>query len=380
MSEPIPANLLQRQRHRALRPLTWWVVLVMILFLIRTHQRLSEQTNLKFEPQLAGRRVSYETSTTLDNRPFGSGARVSIGWHTLTISHPKTRPVTTNLFLWYGEYNLGTVQLERTTGTLALLTRPVVHRLTIRGPEFSLVLTNTTGLTSAVPTDSYVIEAQFKHIRQSETVPVLADSLATRELMPKLAAVHVTCNQGAATFELMAADGRSLEQGTTPAMLTEIPVGTYRLTLRHRDNRKEETVMIKADATNELRIDFQYGAIVVETEPAGATVLHDRHRQGVTPLILTELVPGPWSFTLEREDYEPASSTLTGMSTCAVFRAGGSRPPRIHQTTEARAGRRIIANRNPTAVPNCRVERLGILAGRLIGHMAIRKERVQSSY
>lgn len=304
------ATTANRSRRRVFHPFAWWLALVLGLFLIRTHQRLSEQTNLRFEPTLANERVSYQTAVTLDGHEFGSGDRVAIGWHTLSIRHPKTKPFTTNLFIWYGERNLAEIPLERTTGVLSLHSQPAARRLTIRGPDFSVVLTNTTGLTSAVPTDRYVIEAQFKHTNRSATVEVSSGLTANQSFLPALGEANIACNQEGASFELHTAGGRLLEYGTAPVTVAEIPAGMYRLILRHKSNQLEEKVTVKAGATNEFRIEFQYGALALETEPPGATVLRDGRKLGLTPLTLTELLPARWRVNFEREDYEPAVAVL----------------------------------------------------------------------
>lgn len=313
-------------RHvlRVVRPLIWWFMLVLVLFGIRTHQRLMEQTRINFSVTLAGRPLAsasgvsplalfgeaeVETRATLDGRRVESGQRLGLGRHNFTLTHPKADPFTTNLFTWYGGHHLGTIDLKRARGTLAVAAHPPARRLAIHGPEFSQVWTNVPGMTSSVPTDRYVIEAQFKHVTQQETVPVVSGAVLWRDLSPKLGVVEVTCDQQAG-FELRAADGRVLEQGTTPARLTEIPAGAYRLVTRHKDHRVEKAVTVGANATNAVRLEFRYGAAVLETDPPGATVTRDNRKLGITPLTLRELPAGQWVFDLEREDHEPVSVAL----------------------------------------------------------------------
>lgn len=62
-----------RPMARGLRPLLWWLVLVLVLFAWRTHERLSEQTHLAFGVWLQNRSVSYEAATQLDGKPISSG-------------------------------------------------------------------------------------------------------------------------------------------------------------------------------------------------------------------------------------------------------------------------------------------------------------------
>src|SRR5664279_2798126 len=129
MDEPEPTSR-KRQRHwmRALRPLVWWSILVLLLFAYHTHERLSEQTRINFTVDLEGKPVGYEASASLDGRPFVSGERVSIGSHQVAISHQKAEPISTNLFIWYGVRDLGAISLKRIRGVLALEAKPPVAR------------------------------------------------------------------------------------------------------------------------------------------------------------------------------------------------------------------------------------------------------------
>src|SRR2546430_1194612 len=89
-----------RQPLRVLRPLAWWLILVLVLYAYRTHQRLLEQTVLRFSPVLQGRSVDYEASASIDGRRISSGERIPLGWHAFSISHPKAEMYSTNLFIW----------------------------------------------------------------------------------------------------------------------------------------------------------------------------------------------------------------------------------------------------------------------------------------
>src|ERR1039458_6135892 len=61
------------------------------------------------------------------------------GSHTFQVTHPKGEIFSTNWFNWYGEYNLGKIDLKRTKGTLAIAVDPPAPLLSIRGPEWSLI-------------------------------------------------------------------------------------------------------------------------------------------------------------------------------------------------------------------------------------------------
>src|SRR5882672_3366687 len=87
-------------RLLVLRPLVWWLLLVLALYAVRTHQRLSEKTRLTFNASLKGRPVLVEAR--VGNGVMVSGGRMPIGWHRISFSHPKAESFSTNLFIWYG--------------------------------------------------------------------------------------------------------------------------------------------------------------------------------------------------------------------------------------------------------------------------------------
>jgi len=190
-----PANE-NRFQHwlRVLRPLSWWVLLVLVLYGIRLHQRLSEQTRLVFSVSLQGQPLLYEASATLDGQRATSGQHISIGSHTFQVTHPKGETFSNNWFNWYGEHNLGNIDLKRTKGTLAIAVDPPAPILSIRGPEWSLTLSNSYGMTSSVPTDLYAVESRYAHWERADEVSVVFGGTASWRIAPHLGAVQLSCN------------------------------------------------------------------------------------------------------------------------------------------------------------------------------------------
>lgn len=285
--------------------------MVLLMFAYRTHQRLSAKTSIAFAPMLAGKATSYESEATVDGKPARSGQQISIGWHTLTITHPKTKSFSTNLFVWYGENELGQIAQERATGMLAVNATPAAHLLTIRGPEFSVILTNTTGITSSVPTDDYVIEARYKYWQRQETVAVLAGYTVPQSFAPKLGTLHIETSHADATYELHDDQGKWLNFGSLPATIPGLPEGKYLLTTRRKRDQRELPVTITASMTNAMRVEFVYGAAMIESSPTGAVVTSGGNEWGVTPLTLPELPLGNFAFTVRLNDYEDITSSLT---------------------------------------------------------------------
>ena len=305
-----PVNYAQ-QWSRGLRPLLWWGLFVLVLYGYRQHQLASERTRLNFSVSIQQKPIGYESSAALDGTPFASGDKVSIGWHQLLVSHPKAEPYSTNFFTWYGAHDFGQINLKRSTGTLEVHVSPPAPWLQIQGPEFSQILTNTSGLTVSVPTDVYSIDVRYAHWQQHDQVSVRNGVTTPWRITPQLGTVTATCVQTGASFELLTSDNRQVETGEFPATITELPAGSYKMISQHHRNRRGDMVVVKSGITNEVRVEFVYGRVVLETEPAGATVGTDGGQiLGDTPLSLPELPTGTWKLTLQRNGYETAAVSL----------------------------------------------------------------------
>jgi hypothetical protein len=310
----VPPSPGKRRWTRGLRPLGWWFLLVLALYGIRTHQRLSEQTHLIFSVTLQGQPLLFGAATTLGGHPAISGQRIAIGWRKFVVTHPKGEAFSTNLFIWYGDHNLGKIDLKRTKGILAVTADPPAPLLTIRGSEWSVTLANSSGVTSSVPADQYVVETKYAHWERSDEVLVSAGSAVSWRIAPRMGAVQLSCNHSNTTFQLLTMDDQLLETGEFPSLIMELPEGNYKLVARHNSHQREQTVIIKAGATNVHLVEYAFGAAVLETEPPGASVRDDAGREwGITPLSLPELTPGTRKVTLHRAGYErvPLSLEIT---------------------------------------------------------------------
>jgi hypothetical protein len=206
---------------------------------------------------------------------------------------------------WGGEHNLGRIDLKRKKGILVVTADPPAPLLSIRGPEWSVTLTNSSGMTSSVPSDQYHVESRYAHWERADEVSVSAGSTAFWRIAPPVGAVQLSCNHSNTTFQLLTLDDRQVETGEFPFLITELPEGNYKLVAQHNGHERKQTVVVKAGATNENLVEYAFGAAVLETEPPGASMLDNAGREwGVTPLSLPELSPGTLQVTLHRAGYE----------------------------------------------------------------------------
>lgn len=284
-----------------LRPVFWWLLLILVLFGIRTHQRLMEQTRLTFTVSLNGQPL--EATAVLDRQAISSGQNISLGNHRFVVSNPKAEPFVTNFFAWYGPHNFGEIKLRRSVGTLNIEANPPASTITITGPEFSTTLSNSVGTNISVPSDSYTVSAQYPHWSQSQNVTVYYNQSVMCNFAPQLGAVHLTSNKDGAMYLLQSSD--QTFTGDLPIVLTDLPVENYQLTVTYHRRHIQKSVTVEAGVTNEMPVQFILGAMHIESSPTGASVTTTNGSYlGQTPVDLLDVPPQTAQLNLSLYGYE----------------------------------------------------------------------------
>ena len=217
---------------RSVAPMGWWVLLVLALFAYHKHQELSARTRIQFSIAVDGQTPKFGISASLDGRPFGSGGIVRIGQHDFAVNSPKVQGFSTNLFIWYGDHNLGAINLKRNRGTLHIQANPAAPLITVTGPEFSTTLHDAQDTNLIVPTDQYDVQAEYSHWSQTQSAAVSANLTAPFVFAPKLGALNLTCNHAGATFSLTTEDNQLIDEGDLPKVSVGLVAGNYLLTAR----------------------------------------------------------------------------------------------------------------------------------------------------
>ena len=311
MSVPAPSDNRQRSWVRGLRPLLWWLLLFLVLYGIRLNEQLLEQTRLFYSISLNSQPLPYDVAITFDGRPIISGENIPLGNHRFEITGKNTDPFATNLFIWYGRHDLGEIRLKRSMGTLSVNADPPAQAIAISGPEYSTNLPDSSGAILTVPTGPYTVSVQYPHWWNSQMVSVNRDTTSPVTFSPRFGALRLTCNKSDATYRLELANGQSVDGGNLPAVASELPTGNYQLTVWYHNRRLQQSADVETGVTNEVPIEFVYGALQLETVPSGAQVLTlNGNYLGQTPLLLSDLTPQTAQFNLSLSGYEPVSVTL----------------------------------------------------------------------
>ena len=141
------ANSQSNQLLKFLRPLLFFVVVLLALLGYREHKKWMERTCINFTVTLAGQSLMYGVEAKLDGVLVTSGRRIALGKHTLIITHPKAETFTTNFFGWYGGLDCGSIDLKRAQGSLNVSAHPPAQTITITIRPDQSVYLNTTPMT-----------------------------------------------------------------------------------------------------------------------------------------------------------------------------------------------------------------------------------------
>jgi PEGA domain len=309
MSTPNPASqpTTKKSLWRTLRPLLLWALVILGLVGYRTHQVMLEKSRLQFSFTLAHQTLPYVATVTLDGLPAMNGQHLSLGHHTLTVTHPKVETFTTNFFGWYGGLDCGTIDLKRAQGSLTVAAHPPAQTITITGPEFSLTLNDSTGTNILVPTDTYRVSAQYARWSDAKDVVVTSAYALPCSFTPQLGALSLTCNQPGATFVVRDNNGQTVGNGDVPATLTGLPADIYQMVVTFHQHELQKPLFVAPNKTNDAPFEFVFGSTLVLSTPAGASVYNaNGNYLGVTPLLVTELLPGNTEFKLQLYSHQDA--------------------------------------------------------------------------
>ena len=243
-----PSESRLRHWQRALRPLLWWFILVLVLYAIRTHLRWMERTRLQFSVSLQGRPT--DARVMFDGQPAFSGQKIKLGKRSFVVTHPKAKTFSTNLFIWYGGKDFGQIELERAVGKLSVEADPPAKTLTIRGPEFTLTLNNSSGTNLLIPTDEYTIAAEYIYKEERKTSVVSENFPSTVLIAPQFGVVKLDSVPSGAT--VYSESGTKL--GTTPLNLKQFPAGLSKFTLERQDYASTvASFWVGANTTNQFQ-------------------------------------------------------------------------------------------------------------------------------
>jgi hypothetical protein len=114
-------------------------------------------------------------------------------------------------------------------------------------------------------------------------------------------------------------------RGTTPVAVRGLEVGAHTVAIARAGYRslERQVVLTSERPSRTLEIELQPlpratrpaaevadGSLVVDSRPAGATVLLDGRRVGVTPLTLSAIAPGSHTVRLEHVGYRTVTTTV----------------------------------------------------------------------
>jgi hypothetical protein len=123
------------------------------------------------------------------------------------------------------------------------------------------------------------------------------------ELVARSGGIKMTSPQSGVAFTL-SGPNNFYRSGTLPASFDRLPEGDYTVNVTHKGWQVAPATLTVVDGKEAVReFKFGYGSITLQSDPPGATVYRDRTVIGQTPLVLSELRPGLYRYTIEKEGY-----------------------------------------------------------------------------
>lgn len=208
------------------------------------------------------------------------------------------------------------LQLINARGRLVLNTEPAgatvsVGELTPRPSPVDMKDLRLGRYSVTISLAGYETESRDVDIKANEV-----SDLGTIQLRRQLGSIDISSEPTGLDYELKPAGAlfvnpADVRKGQTPATITDIPAGSYQATVNRPGwPAYTTTATVERNSTAKIRGTFVGGTVVINSTPAGASVMRDQVQVGTTPLTLTDLQPSDVTYTLTMRGLEPA--TVTG--------------------------------------------------------------------
>jgi len=170
----------------------------------------------------------------------------------------------------------------------------------------------------------YSAPARIDDIDMGEYILLVSkDGYAAKEFPVKFTADNLMMDKGTVSLERQMGDMKLRSErknvafivkgpqdytgetkGYLPLELTQVPAGTYEVTLIHKGWETPYKFKVGPDAPVDKDIKFDYGNLVISTKPDGAVVHDGMRKLGTTPLELKELKPGTRKLGFLKHGYD----------------------------------------------------------------------------
>lgn len=204
------------------------------------------------------------------------------------------------------------VSLRRSQGGLRLAANQSGAVYTLNGPDGYYKEGQLPSASLTLPTGRYTVEAVldgYDGLKQEIEIKTAESKLVSLDLQRSKGSLLATIKPVEAMAELKGAgivkpvlSGRRLEG---------LPTGNYALVTRYKHWSVTNQIVVRRNETSEALVALPFGAVHLESEPAGATVMRGTEELGVTPLTLSELPLGAAKFQLRLSRHRFADVAVT---------------------------------------------------------------------
>jgi hypothetical protein len=229
---------------------------------------------MRFTISMEGRQGQVLHDATLNGLPYHAGEKCGVGWKKFVVQAQDAESFETNHFVWYGGAMFGNITLARSHGRMDLGFSPPVETVRIIGAEERKSFGKVAHESLSLPTGHYAVEAKFARFSIERTVDISRNQTTSVIFAPALTTLNLSSDPGPAGFQLNSTKGLDVSvSGSTPASITELPVGEYELAMVRGDYRKELPVTLsRTKPTNELKVEFRYAKLSITSDPPDAAI------------------------------------------------------------------------------------------------------------
>ena len=298
LQQELHAALSKERSDRSKRILTRAAIAVAaVCVLIFLHFWLLDRTTLSFAISLDGKDfpAGINPSIAVDGKPFATESKINLGRHQIVITFPGGETFSKNVWVFYEKNDLGILPLESSKGSLSVTVKPSPATVVVEQESKKINQGDAPLKIQKLPVGDYIVRVLRGVYEEKRLVSIERQQQTETNIVLNLGGLQLFSDASDTDCEL-SGSGRHWS-GKLPIAIDDVPGGNYSLTVTRKGWEQTKTVSISRGSITTNKTEFPYGSIELTSDPSGLVISTNGVEIGKTPIVLSELKPGQYSFT-----------------------------------------------------------------------------------
>jgi hypothetical protein len=270
------------------------------------YKSVAARTTMTYGFSLDGKNIPKSATPVVkvDGQLFESGNHLKPGRHKVSVSLENVEPYEKHCWVFYGAKALGSLPLESSKGSLAVIIRPSPATITVRRAGEAVRQGESPLNLEGLPVGEYALVVRRGEYEENHPVRIRRQQRTEAKIDLNLGSVHMSSSPADTEFE-MSGNNRQWK-GKLPTRIDDVPAGNYVLLIHRNDYTEKCAVDIFRQQCTETNIVLNLGGLCLSTMPSDAEFElagNGLSWHGKLPAQLGNIPGGTYQFLARRNEW-----------------------------------------------------------------------------